>query len=152
LQLIGIFWLIEGIFLVIAEMFDHIYEIRWGTLLVHGVISILAGMLVLGHPLISAFVTITMLAYILAFLAIVSGVMELITAMGIRESSSNKWSAMAEGVLSCLIGMFLLFHPFVSAAVAMSIIGVLVFVVGLGRLILAFYLHRNSQREHNHVL
>lgn len=47
LQLIGIFWLIEGIFLVIAEMFGHIYEIRRGTLLVRGAISILAGMIVL---------------------------------------------------------------------------------------------------------
>ena len=151
LQIIGIFWLIEGIFLVIAAMFGHIYEIRWGALLVRGVISTLAGIIVLSHPLISALVTIPMLAYILAFLAIVSGVMELITAVGIRDPFSNKWSAMAGGTLSSLIGIFLLFHPFVSAAVAMSIIGVLIFVVGFGRITLAFYLCKRNQKENTHV-
>ncbi len=142
LQIVGVFWLIEGFFLVIAAWFGHIYGIRWWALLLRGLISILAGVVILGHPLVSAVLTVSILAYILAFLMIVSGLMEIITAIGSREPLSNKWSPLFGGTLSCLIGVFLGFHPFVSTAVVMSIVGFFAVIIGLGRIVLAFRSHR----------
>lgn len=147
LQVLGVFWLIEGILFVIATIFGHIYEMHWGALFGRGLLSILAGVIIVSHPLISPVVTVSLLAYILGILAIVFGLMELITAVGMREPLSSKWSLMFGGILSCLVGLFLLIHPFVSTAVVMSILGFFIIIVGLGRIGLAFHLRKMSSSE-----
>ena len=146
LQILGLFWVIEGGLLVIAAAFGHIYNIRWGALLGRGFLSILAGVVVLSYPLVSAMITVSLLAFILGLLAIVFGLMELITAVGIRETFSSKWSLMVGGILSGLVGVFLLVHPFLSAAVTMSLVGFLTITVGLVRMVLA--LHLRMVKEH----
>jgi uncharacterized membrane protein HdeD (DUF308 family) len=142
LQILGVFCLIEGFLLVIAAIFGHIYEIRWGALLGRGLLSVLAGVMILSHPLVSAVITVSLLAYILGLIAIVFGVMEIIMGLGIRETLSNKWSLIIGGILACILGLLLLFHPFVSAAAAMSITGVVITIVGLGWILLAFRLRK----------
>jgi hypothetical protein len=76
----------------------------------------------------------------LGLLAMVFGLMEIITAVGIRETFSSKWSLMVGGILSALVGVFLLVHPFLSAAVMMSLVGFLTIIVGLVRMVLALRL------------
>lgn len=140
LQILGVFWVIEGGLLVIAAAFGHIYEIRWGALLGRGILSILAGVVILSYPLVSATITVSLLASILGLLAIVFGLMEIITALGIRETFSSKWSLMAGGILSGLVGIFLLAQPVLSAAVMMSLVGFLTIAAGLVRMVLALRL------------
>ena len=140
LHILGVFWVLEGGLLVIAAAFGHIYEIRWGALLGRGLLSILAGVVILSHPLVSAAITLSRLASILGLLALVFGLMEIITAMGIRETFSSKWSLMVGGILSGLVGVFLLVHPVLSAAVMMSLVGFLTIAAGLVRMVLALRL------------
>ena len=140
LQILGVFWVLEGGLLVIAAAFGHIHAIRWGALLGRGLLSILAGVVILSYPLVSAVITVSRLASILGLLAIVFGLMEVITAVGIRETFSSKWSLMVGGILSCVAGISLLVHPFLSAAVTMSLVGFLTITVGLVRMVLALRL------------
>jgi uncharacterized membrane protein HdeD (DUF308 family) len=140
LHILGVFWVLEGGLLVIAAAFGHMYAIRWGALLGRGLLSILAGVVILSYPLVSAMITVARLASILGLLAIVFGLMEMITAMGIRETFSSKWSLMVGGILSGLVGVFLLIHPFLSAAVTISLVGFLTITVGLVRMVLALRL------------
>jgi uncharacterized membrane protein HdeD (DUF308 family) len=146
LQILGVYWVLEGALLVIAAAFGHIYAIRWGALLGRGCLSILAGMLILSHPLVSATITVSLMAFILGLLAIVFGLMEVITAVGIHETFSSKWSLMVGGILSGLVGVFLLVQPFLSAAVIMSLVGFLTIAAGLVRMVLA--LHLRVVEEH----
>ena len=147
LQILGGFWIIEGILLVIAAIYGRIYEIRRGALFGRGVLSFLAGLLIFSHPLVSAVITVSLLASVLGILAVIFGFMEIITAVGIRERLSSKWSLMLGGVLTCIVGVFLLIHPFVSTAVILSIIGCLTLIAGLIRIVLAVRL-RNTHTPH----
>lgn len=86
-------------------------------------------MLILSNPLVSATITVSLMAFILGLLAIVFGLMEVITAVGIRETSSSKCSLMVGGILPGLVGIFLLAPPFLSAAVTMSLVELLTIAV-----------------------
>jgi uncharacterized membrane protein HdeD (DUF308 family) len=103
-------------------------------------LSILAGVVILSYPVVSAMITVSLLAFVLGLLALVFGLMEVITALGIRETFSSKWSLMVGGILSGLVGLFLLVHPFWSAAVMMSLVGFLTIAAGFVRMVLALRL------------
>jgi uncharacterized membrane protein HdeD (DUF308 family) len=148
LQILGGFWIIEGILLIIAAFYGHIYEIHRGALFGRGALSLLAGVLIFSHPLVSAVITVSLLTSVLGILAIIFGLMELITGFGIRETFSSKWSLILGGILACIAGVFLLIHPFVSAAMVLSIIGCLTLIAGLLRIVLAVRLrHMQASRQ-----
>lgn len=140
LQILGGFWMIEGTLLVIATLYGRIYEIRGEALFGRGVLSFLGGLLIFGHPLIGAVITVSLLASVLGILAIIFGLMEFITGLGIRETSSSKWSLVLGGALAGIVGLCLLIHPFVSAATILSIIGCFTIIAGLIRIGLAIRL------------
>jgi uncharacterized membrane protein HdeD (DUF308 family) len=47
-QLLGIYWLVKGIFQIISIFID---SSRWGWKLFAGILGIVAGIIILGHPL-----------------------------------------------------------------------------------------------------
>ena len=133
---IGVYWLIDGIFTVIASLRGRKNLEHWGWAIFTGIISILAGLAVLSQPVLSALVTTTFLAYLVGFLAIVSGISSLVSGFRLHKAS-GEWSMIIGGLMSLLFGLLLVFNPLFSSFVLLSMAGIFALIGGIILLLFA---------------
>ena len=103
-QLLGLYWLIKGIFNIIAIFID---STAWGWKLFIGVIGILAGILVLQHPIWSGILVPVTLVLVLGIYGIIAGIIELIMAF-----QGGGWGVDILGAISILLGIIILGNRF----------------------------------------
>ncbi|HEU5230225.1 MAG TPA: DUF308 domain-containing protein [Ktedonobacteraceae bacterium] len=94
-QLLGLYWLVTGILSLVSLFVDRS---QWGWKLFAGILGILAGIVVVRHPLWSAFLVPFTIVIILGVQAIIQGIVELILAF-----QGGGWSAALLGVSDTLI-------------------------------------------------
>ena len=103
--LFGAYALVDGVLAVIAAFrADAQHRL---AMAVEGVVSILAGVVAFVWPGIAALV----LLYIIAFWAIVTGVLEIVAAVRLRAVIPNELALSIGGVLSVLFGVVLVVAP-----------------------------------------
>ena len=130
-QIMGAFWLMNGIFIIIAAIFGRIYAIKWWVLLLRGLLDIVIGAIIFAHPFVGALITVGFLVYLFAIFALAAGIFEIIMALHSWHEIENKWSILLGGVFSCLFGLLLFARPLVSAAVLMLIVGGVAVIFGV---------------------
>lgn len=79
---LGIYWLIDGIFTLISAYMGKRENKNWGWGIFSGIISVVAGLLVLSQPLLTAAFTATFLVMLAGILIVISGISSIVT--GIR--------------------------------------------------------------------
>jgi uncharacterized membrane protein HdeD (DUF308 family) len=131
--LFGAYALVDGLFNVIA--FFRVASHQW-ALLIEGVIGIITGVLTFAWPAITAIV----LLYVIAFWAILTGILEMIAGIRVRKVVANEWLLLVMGVLSFLFGVLILFAPGAGALAIVLWIGAYALVFGIFLLALAFRL------------
>jgi len=99
-QILGIYWLVEGIFEIIAIFVDRT---MWGWKLFLGIISIAAGTYILSYPVVSAIALPKIFALVLGIWGLMYGVSLLIMAF-----SGGGWGAGILGVLGIIFGIALM--------------------------------------------
>ena len=129
-QVLGIYWLISGIFQIIAMFID---STAWGWKLFAGILGIIAGILVLQHPLGSTILLPATLVIILGVEGIIFGIVGLIAAF-----QGGGWGAGIMGVLSIIFGIILLANPLLGAAALPWVLGIFGIVGGIAAIIAAF--------------
>ena len=97
-----------------------------------GVLGILAGILVVQHPLWSTVLIPTILVIFLAIQAIVVGLIGLVMAF-----SNRSWGAGILGVLGIFFGIILLMNPLLTAAALPWVLGVFGIIGGVLAIIAA---------------
>jgi uncharacterized membrane protein HdeD (DUF308 family) len=97
---LGIWWLVQGIFDIIAIFIDHS---MWGWKLFIGIVSILAGAYVLMYPTAAAVVLPRVMVLVLGIWGLMYGVILLIMAFG-----GGGWGAGILGGLGILFGIALI--------------------------------------------
>jgi uncharacterized membrane protein HdeD (DUF308 family) len=131
--LFGVYALVDGIFNVIASF--QVVSHHW-ALLIEGVIGIMAGIVTLLWPAITAIA----LLYVIAFWAIFTGIFEIIAGIRFRKAITNEWMLLLMGVLSLFFGVLILFAPGVGALAIILWIGAYALIFGIALLALAFRL------------
>src|ERR1700691_901622 len=131
--LFGAYALFDGVFNVMA--FFRVASHQW-ALLIEGVIGIVAGVLTFAWPAITAIV----LLYVIAFWAILTGILEIVAGIRLRKVITNEWLLLVVGVLSILFGLLILFAPGAGALAIVLWIGAYALVFGIFLLALAFRL------------
>jgi uncharacterized membrane protein HdeD (DUF308 family) len=129
-QFLGIYWLVSGIFQIIGMFID---STAWGWKLFAGILGILAGIVILNHPLISPLVVGTTIVIIMGVQGIIFGIAGLIAAF-----QGGGWGAGIMGVLSVIFGIVLLFNPILGAAALPWVLGIFGIVGGIAGIIAAF--------------
>ncbi|MCA9981484.1 MAG: DUF308 domain-containing protein [Anaerolineales bacterium] len=129
---IGIYWLVDGVFSIIAIFLDRT---AWGWKLFRGVLGILAGMVVLGQPLASAIILPWFMVTLLAFQSIIIGGIAIFQAF-----RGAGWGNAALGVMGILIGLLLLGNTLVAAWIMAWMLGAFMIVGGIAAVFLAFRL------------
>lgn len=136
--LFGVYALIDGIVSLTAAVRSARQDEHWWALLFEG----LAG---LGAAFATAMwpgVTLMVLVFIIAAWAIVTGILEIVSAMRLRRYISGEWLLVLAGIASVVFGVLLFAAPGIGALVLAWWLGAYIFIFGLLTLGLAFRLRR----------
>jgi uncharacterized membrane protein HdeD (DUF308 family) len=128
---LGFYWLIMGILALVRIFVDRSVPWIWSLLI--GIVGILAGILVLRHPLLAALTVPTVIVIILGVEGLIMGVLEIIAGF-----SGGGIGSFIMGVLYVLVGLLLLGSPIAAALAVPLVFGVLLLVQGVAHVILAF--------------
>lgn len=131
--LLGIYWLIAGIFKIISIFVD---SAQWGLKLLIGVLGIIAGIIVLQYPFMSKNVVAFTFVLILGIDGLIIGILALIQAF-----QGGGWGPAIMGILSILFGIVLLANTWISSFIALPyVLGVFAIIGGILAIIMAFKL------------
>ena len=122
-QLLGFYLFLGGIFRLVSIFTD---SSSWGWKLVGGLLGIIAGIVVLQHPILSTFIVPTYIVYIIGFIAIAEGVFELIAAF-----QGSGWGLGILGILRILFGIILTFNPLLGVIALPFVLGAFMLVGGI---------------------
>lgn len=136
--LFGAYALVDGIFNVIAAISGHSGAQSWWMLLLEGLVSVAAGLVTFFMPGLTALT----LVYIISAWAIITGVLEIVAAIRLREVISNEWWLALGGVLSIVFGGLIAYAPGAGAIALVFWIGAYAIVFGALLVALGFRLRR----------
>jgi uncharacterized membrane protein HdeD (DUF308 family) len=122
--LFGIYAIIDGVLALGLGFTEHVYS--RGAMIARGIVSILAGVLALVWPGISALA----LLVVIAAWAIVAGAIEIVTAVRLRKELEHEWLLGLEGAFSIGFGVLLLLSPLAGAIVLGLWVGAYALVFG----------------------
>jgi uncharacterized membrane protein HdeD (DUF308 family) len=105
--LFGAYSLVDGILAVFAAVRAAQSHTRWTSLALEGVVGILVGLVTFFWPHLTALA----LVYVIAFWAIVTGILELVAAVQLRKHIQNEWLLVLGGLLSLVFGAWIAFEP-----------------------------------------
>ncbi len=130
----GIYALVDGVLAVIAAFRMREVVNQWWVVLLEGLVGIIAGVIALVYPQITAIA----LLLVIAFWAIFTGIMEIIAAIRLRREIKNEWTLILSGVLSVILGVVLVAYPLVGAVGVVWAIGAYAILFGVLMVVLAF--------------
>ena len=129
-QVLGIYWFIAGILSIVGIFVDHT---AWGWKLFVGILGIIAGLLIIRHPLWSAVLVPTTLIIVLGIEGLIIGGINIV-----RAFRGAGWGVGILGALSIIFGIVLLANPVLGAAALPWVLGIFGIVGGIVAIIAAF--------------
>jgi uncharacterized membrane protein HdeD (DUF308 family) len=139
----GAYAFVDGVFALVGAMRAAKEHERWGWLALEGVAGIAAAAVTLFYPAITALV----LLLIIAFWAIVTGVLEIATAVRFGKILHGEWALWLGGILSILFGALLVAQPASGALAVVWLIGIYAVIFGLTNTIVAFRLRSLAKQR-----
>ena len=122
--LFGFYAILDGIFDIVSAMKAPGHH--W-PLLVEGIVGIVAGIVTFMWPGITAM----FLLYLIAFWAILTGVLEIVAGIRLREVIANEMLLILMGVISTLFGILIIIFPGAGALAIIIWIGAYAVVFGI---------------------
>jgi uncharacterized membrane protein HdeD (DUF308 family) len=140
----GAYMLVDGIFAIVAAVRAAGEEDRWWLLLIQGTLGVLAGLVAIFWPGLTALA----LMYFIAAWAIVTGIMEIVAAIRLRREIEGEWALALSGALSVLFGVLLVVLPAPAGLLSLVwLIGAYAVATGVLLLILAFRVRSEASKE-----
>lgn len=121
----GAYAFVDGSFALVMA-FRKSERGRWGALLLQGIIGIAAGVATLLLPIVTALA----LVYLVATWAIITGVLEIVSAVRLRKVIEGEWLLGLSGLLSVALGVSLALLPGPGALALVVWTGAYAFVSG----------------------
>jgi uncharacterized membrane protein HdeD (DUF308 family) len=128
---LGFYWLITGILALVSVFVDR--SVPWIWSLLTGIVGILAGILVVRHPLLAALTVPTVIVIILGVQGLIMGVLEIISCF-----TGGGIGSFILGVINVLVGFLLLGSPVAASLAVPLVFGLLLLVQGVALIVLAF--------------
>lgn len=128
--------LADGVFAIVSVVRQRRKSDRWGLLVVEGIVGVGAAVAAVLWPGLTAMT----LLFIIAGWAIVTGVLEISTAVVLRKQVSGEWLLVLSGIASVLFGVVVLVFPAAGALAVVLWIGAYALVFGTLLIALAFRL------------
>jgi uncharacterized membrane protein HdeD (DUF308 family) len=132
----GAYALVDGVFAVIAGITSRGRDQRWWAEVLEGIAGILAGVLTVLWPGITALV----LLYLIAAWALITGVLEIVAAIQLRRVITGEWLMVLGGIASILFAVALVVFPGAGALGLTWLIGIYAIIFGIVLIVLALRL------------
>jgi uncharacterized membrane protein HdeD (DUF308 family) len=132
--LFGAYALVNGVLSLIVAFKSAKGTGNKVTLIILGLLSIVAGLLTFFIPGITALG----LVLLIAAWALVNGIFEIVAAIKLRKVITGEWLLILAGLLSIAFGILLFLMPGIGALALIFWIGAWAIVIGILQLILAF--------------
>ncbi|RPJ51048.1 MAG: HdeD family acid-resistance protein [Methanobacteriota archaeon] len=126
-QILGIFWLAEGILSVVGAL---IFSGNRVWKLLSGILSIIAGVVILTYPIYSPFIVLTLFIIFIGVWAVINGVVKVVLAL-----KGGGWGTGILGILTIILGLLLLTNSLAGVLVLPWIFGFFLIIGGIGSLI-----------------
>jgi len=141
-QFLGAYFLVDGVFSVFHSIKGRKYMQGWGWGIFMGALEILTGIIVFTNPLVSTIVTASVLVYSVAFMAILFGVLGIVTGIQVRKEIKGEWAMIAGGVLAIIFSVILIINPMASMSVYLIVMGVMALMGGLIQIFASFQIRK----------
>ena len=128
---LGFYWLFVGVLELVRVFVDKSVPWYWSLLI--GVLGIVAGLIVLNHPIFAAVVLPTAVVVWLGVLGLVIGVLAMIGAF-----TGGGVGSFIFGLVNFIIGLILLNAPMTAALAVPLVFGILLLIQGVIMIVLAF--------------
>ncbi len=143
------FSFVDGVFSIIAGIRGaQRHADRWLALVLSGVIGVAIGVLFFLWPATSATVYALLMVLFIAVWAVLTGLLEIITAIRLRREVAGEWMLALAGTLSVLLGIALAGVAFAAPAIAVLwaawLIGFYALLSGVLLVLLALRLKRDQ--------
>lgn len=131
----GVFVLADGVTALASSWRMYKNGVKWWPYLVFGLVGVLAGLMALLWPGLTALI----LLYVIAFWAIFGGITQLMAGINMpnKTEGENHWYLLIGGILGIIFGVLLLFAPLEGALAVVMVIGFYALVTGILALVLA---------------
>ncbi|HEU4584901.1 MAG TPA: HdeD family acid-resistance protein [Gemmatimonadaceae bacterium] len=134
--LFGSYAVVDGIFTIVSAIANRHGERSWPALLLNGLVSLAIGIVTFVWP----GITTLALLFLIAAWAVITGVLEIVTAIRLRSVLRGEWLLILAGALSVLFGILLFIAPGPGALAVVLWIGAYACVFGILLIVLAFRL------------
>ena len=149
LAALGWFWILEGFLGLIGLVAGLPVGSKWRIGLMWGLLSVVAGMFVLNQPLINVYLTRKSLVYIVALILIVAGIISVFSANRWSGNHRGKWGIIILPLLFIILGVVLLFTPYISFYIIMMLTGTICLTFGLIMIVYSALMHGGLARGPN---
>ena len=139
----GVFALADGAFACGTGWRLHKQGVRWWPYLAFGVIGVLAGLVAIIWPGITALA----LVYVIGFWAACGGLSLIVAAFRLRKEIEDEWFLALSGLLSLIFGLLLLFRPLDGAVAIAWTVGFYAIFFGVLLLMLAFKIRARARQS-----
>jgi len=127
---LGFYWLMMGVLSLVRIFVDRSVPWIWSLLI--GIVGVLAGIVVLRHPLLATVMVPTVIVIVLGVEGLVMGVLEIIGGI-----SGGGIGSFLMGVLYVIVGLLLLASPIAAALAVPLVFGILLLIQGVALVVLA---------------
>jgi uncharacterized membrane protein HdeD (DUF308 family) len=141
-QFLGAYFLVDGVFSVFHSIKGRKYMQGWGWGIFMGALEILTGIIVFTNPLVSTIVTASILVYSVALMAILFGVLGIVTGIQVRKEIKGEWAMIAGGVLAIIFSVILIMNPMASMSFYLIVMGVIALMGGLIQIFASFQIRK----------
>jgi len=134
IMLFGVYVIGDGLAEIWSGFQNRSRHDRWWVEILIGLAGIVAGILIISLPGVTAVVAM----YFIAAWMVVMGVLQVIYAIRLRETISNEWLIVLAGVLSVLLGLYFFAFPGDGAVSLVWLVGVYAILFGVILAIFSF--------------
>lgn len=121
-----------------AERFEGAAAGRRPWLVVEGIAGVIAGIITFAWPNITTLA----LLWLIAFWALVTGIMEIVAAIRLRRELQGEWLLIISGALSVVFGVLLIVWPASGALALVTLIAIYALIFGVALIGLGLRLRR----------
>ncbi len=140
--LFGAYALWDGIFSIVAAIRRRNTASHWWALLLEGIVGIIAGLIAFFYTGIAGLA----LLYLIAGWALVTGILEMVSAVRLRREITGEWALFLSGLLSVVFGILIAIFPGAGILTVIWLIAAYAILFGILMIILAFRLRSHAGR------
>jgi len=140
--LFGVYALVEGVFAVVYSIIRATRGGKFFGMLMLGIIGVLVGAIVLARPGVSTLAVV----WVMAFWAVLKGIMMIISAFEMTGSAGARWLIGLTGLFAIIVGIIFFVHPIAGVATIILVIGIYALVAGIFMIVASFPM-RSAQKK-----